>query len=76
MKKVENNVKETVDVMVLQLVELEDGSLGSNLEFNVELVESLGVSSQEFVDSLDKDLILNFTKHIYDTLNGLVNKEE
>lgn len=72
----ENNVKETVDVMVLQLVELEDGSLGSNLEFNVELVESLGVSSQEFVDSLDKDLILNFTKHIYDTLNGLANKEE
>ena len=72
----ENNVKETVDVMVLQLVELEDGSLGSNLEFNVELVESLGVSSQEFVDSLDKDLILNFTNHIYDTLNGLANKEE
>ena len=72
----ENNVKETVDVVVLQLVELEDGSLGSNLEFNVELVESLGVSSQEFVDSLDKDLILNFTKHIYDTLNGLANKEE
>ena len=72
----ENNVKEVVDVVVLQLVELEDGSLGSNLEFNVELVESLGVSSQEFVDSLDEDLILNFTKHIYDTLNGLVNKEE
>ena len=72
----ENNIKEVVDVVVLQLVELEDGSLGSNLEFNVELVESLGVSSQEFVDSLDKDLVLNFTKHIYDTLNGLVNKEE
>ena len=72
----ENNIKEVVDVVVLQLVELEDGSLGSNLEFNVELVESLGVSSQEFVDSLDKDLILNFTKHIYDTLNGLANKEE
>lgn len=72
----ENNIKEVVDVVVLQLVELEDGSLGSNLEFNVELVERLGVNSQEFVNSLDKDLILNFTKHIYDTLNGLANKEE
>ena len=76
MKKVENNVKETVDVMVLQLVELEDGSLGSNLEFNVDLVESMGVNSQEFVEALDKDLILNFTKHVYDTLGMLTNKGE
>ena len=72
----ENNVKETVDVMVLQLVELEDGSLGSNLEFNVDLVESMGVNSQEFVEALDKDLILNFTKHVYDTLGMLTNKGE
>jgi hypothetical protein len=72
----ENEVKGRVDVLVLQLVELEDGTLGSNLEFNVDLVESMGVNSQEFVEALDKDLILNFTKHVYDTLGMLTNKGE
>lgn len=72
----ENEVKGRVDVLVLQLVELEDGTLGSNLEFNVDLVESMGLNSQEFVEALDKNLILNFTKHIYDTLGKLANKEE
>lgn len=71
-----NEIVNVMNVVSLLLIEKEDGSLSVNFQFDEDLLTSLGVSTEELLGTVDRELLAKFSEHVFVTLDRLMDKDD
>ena len=71
-----NDVVNVMDIVSLLLIEKDDGSLTVNFQFNEDLLNNLGVNSDELLVAVDRELLAKFSEHVFVTIDSLMDKDE